>query len=522
MFTENLIRHAADHASLLLEFHQGIEKEGLRALEDGRSSLRPHHKNLGHKLTHPYITTDYAENLLEFVTPVFTENDDLLDFLDMIQAFSFKSMDQDELIWPSSMPSLLPEDPSIPIANFGESNTGRLKSLYRTGLGHRYGRSMQSIAGMHFNYSISRKLIEKLRHDFAPEKTLKDFTDQFYFKQIRNFRRHSWILSYLFGASPVVDESFLKGKKHSLQKLGKNTWGREFGTSLRMGGLGYTSAAQKDISVCYNKIETYVGTLESARKRSYPDYEKIGAKVGEDYRQLNTNLLQIDNEFYSTLRPKRTAKSGESALQALHQHGVEYIEVRLLDLNPFAPEGISSEAISFLQLFLTLCAYDESPVIDKSECDVIEQNFETIVNEGRDPKARLQIGGKSISVKEAASDLLNHMQEFIDQSSELKKYYQEGLSAQFKQAQSPENTFSAKVLESIGEDKSFIDATLELAKQHKEDLLNREFSERELSAMIKLSESTFAQERELVSGDNEDFDEFLKKYFDRINIEEYP
>lgn len=320
----------------------------------------------------------------------------------------------------------------------------------------------------------------------------------------------------------MVDASFLKGKKHSLQKLGKDTWGREFATSLRMGGLGYTSAAQKDISVCYNKISTYVGTLESARKRSYPDYEKIGLKVDGDYRQLNTNLLQIDNEFYSTLRPKRTARSGESALQALHQHGVEYIEVRLLDLNPFAPEGITHEAISFLQLFLTLCAYDDSPAIGKEECDAIDQNFETVVNEGRDPRAKLLYDGKMMSVREAASGLLNRMQEFIDQSPELKNYYGEGLNAQKNKVEKPEKTFSSQVLESITDSKSFIDSTLELGKAHRKTLLERKFSERELNAMILLGDTSFAQEKELVSGDNEDFDTFLKNYFDRINIEEYP
>lgn len=522
MFTKDLSHLAAENAQYLLEFHQGIEKEGLRALEDMSSSLRPHAVGLGHKLTHPYITTDYAENLLEFVTPVFLSNERLLNFVRDIQAYAFEEIADDEYIWPSSMPCLLPDEESIPIADFGSSNTGRLKSLYRIGLGHRYGRSMQSIAGMHFNFSLSRALIEKLNLELCPELPLKDFTDQIYFKLIRNFRRHSWLLSYLFGASPVVDENFLRGKKHTLSKVGKDTYGKEYATSLRMGGLGYTSAAQNDISVCYNRLNTYVSTLESARKRSYPAYEKIGVKVDGSYRQLNSNLLQIDNEFYSTLRPKRTAKSGESALQALHQHGVEYVEVRLLDLNPFVAEGISDEGVKFLQLFLTFCLLEESPFIEQEECARINENFDTVVNEGRDPNALLKDGERAVTVREASQDLLERMQELINSAPDLKTYYQDGLSAQMKKTEDANNLLSSKVMSSINSTTSFVQATHRLAKQHKAELLGRTLSDKERATLRTLAQSSLRQEEELSQSEKSDFDSFLKNYFDKINIEEYP
>lgn len=521
MIISNLKHLAGEKAGRLLEFHQGIEKEGLRALENMTTSQRPHHKALGHKLSHPYITTDYAENLLEFVTPVFASNERLLNFISDIQSYSLKMMDQDETIWPSSMPCILPSDEQIPIADFGKSNVGKIKSLYRVGLGYRYGRSMQSIAGMHFNLSFSRDLIKELHSEIGEDLSPRDFTNQIYFKMIRNFRRSSWLLSYLFGASPVVDESFLRGKKHTLQKLGKDTWGREYATSLRMGGLGYTSEAQKDISVCYNKVDTYVATLEAARKRSYPAYEKIGVKVDGVYRQLNSNLLQIDNEFYSPLRPKRTARSGESALQALHQGGVEYIEVRLLDLNPFASEGISEEGIKFLQLFLTYCLLEESPVIESSECEVIENNFNTVVNDGRNPNAKLNIEGKDYSVVEAATKILENIQDLVNHSQDFKNYYQDGLDAQWNKLKDPSNTLSSKVLEMVSEAQSFVEGTSKLANSYKEELVERKIPEKEMATLIALAKSSLRQEDEMVAADTLDFDTFLREYFDKINIKEF-
>lgn len=522
MLTQSLFHLVGDHVDQFLEFHQGVEKEGLRVLSNMHTSKGPHPEALGHKLTHPYITTDYAENLLEFVSPVFVSNERLMDFLAGIQAHALRGMPSDEHIWPSSMPALLPEDKDIPIADFGKSNVGKLKSLYRIGLGNRYGRSMQSIAGMHFNFSLSRNLLEKLNQALSPELDIKDFTDQAYFKLIRNFRRYSWLLSYLFGASPVVDENFLKGKKHSLEKIGKDTFGREYATSLRMGGLGYTSAAQNEISVCYNRLSTYVATLESARKRPYPAYERIGVKVDGEYRQLNANLLQIDNEFYSTLRPKRTAKSGESALQALHQHGVEYVEVRLLDLNPFVPEGISDEGIRFLQLFLTYCLLEESPQIPHEECEEISHNFDAVVNEGRNPKTLLREKGRTITVKDFAQELLEKMERLFDLSPELKSYYRDSFDAQVAKTQNTEKLLSSRVMESVNAQVSFVQATLELAKDHKEHLLNRSVVEKDEAKLSALALGSIRQEKELVQSDTGDFDTFLRNYFEKINIKEYP
>lgn len=507
-------------SSELLDFHQGLEKEGLRVVGEGRISTHEHHKDLGHKLTHPYITTDYAENLLEFISPVFNKDERLTHFIEQIHLYTFKNMYKDESIWSASMPALLPQkDFDIPLAYYGESFPGKLKTLYRSGLGYRYGRSMQAIAGVHFNFSFAKSFIIELFKEANTHEDLKEFQDDLYFKLIRNFRRTSFILPFLFGASPVVDESFLNGKEHELKKLAKNTFGREFGTSLRMGGLGYTSEAQKSISICYNQLPTYIKTLETARLTSYPEYEDIKVKVDGEYRQLNTNLLQIDNEFYSTIRPKHVALSGESALQALHRGGVEYIEVRLMDLNPYALGGINEEGIRFLQHYLTYCLSAPSEVIEQSECDIIDQNFKNVVIQGRDPKSQVHFNGKDMLVTEAVETVLNEMEELSNKNEDLKEYFQKGIDKQRSKLANFDLLPSQRMLNELSERTSFVDHINNVSKDLKLEALKIKEDEKLFSEFALLKGKSFEEEQKIYRSQSGDFDMYLENYFKQIRID---
>ena len=186
------------------------------------------------------------------------------------------------------------------------------------GLGHRYGRRMQTISGIHYNWS------------------LPGLGNDEYFALIRNFRRHSFVLLVLFGASPAVCPSFVAGREHGLQPLSPHTLHLPHATSLRMGRLGYQSDAQASLSVSYNNLESYAASLHEALTKPYPPYKAIGIRnPGGEYNQLATSLLQIENEFYGTIRPKRTIERGERPLHALRERGVEYVEVRCMDLDPF-------------------------------------------------------------------------------------------------------------------------------------------------------------------------------------------
>src|SRR5207237_9203835 len=182
----------------------------------------------------------------------------------------------DEVLWCASMPCNLPADHLIPIGRYGISNVGRAKTVYRLGLAHRYGRRMQAISGIHYNFS------------------LPGVTDEQYFALIRNFRRHAWLLLYLFGASPAVCASFVEGRKQAPEELAPGTLYLPHATSLRMGRLGYLSEAQDSLAVSYNSIESYTACLHDVLTKPYPPYEAIGIRDGEgNYRQLATSLLQI-------------------------------------------------------------------------------------------------------------------------------------------------------------------------------------------------------------------------------------
>ena len=319
-----------DNSRLLRYIRRGIEKESLRITPQGRLAQTPHPAALGSALTHASITTDYSEALLEFITGAGTELEQTLDELDRIHRFVYPRIG-DELLWTSSMPCVLEKDEDIPVARYGDSNVARMKTIYRIGLGHRYGRLMQTIAGLHYNFSLDDDFWEWLRAETANTLTLQDFKTEQYFSLIRNFHRHAWLLLYLFGASPALCGTFVAGRAHGLQPLGAGTLHAPWGTSLRMGDLGYQSNAQRSIDIPYNSLGDYVGALQRAITEAHPEYQRIGVRDGDNWRQLNASLLQIENEFYATIRPKRVTRSGESPRRALEERGVEYIEVRCLD-----------------------------------------------------------------------------------------------------------------------------------------------------------------------------------------------
>lgn len=373
----------------LLGIRRGIEKESLRALHGGSLALTPHPTALGAALTHPHITTDYSESQLELITGVHAGVDACLGELTEVHQAVYRAL-ADERLWVSSMPCQLPVDETIPLARYGCSNIARAKSIYRMGLGQRYGRRMQTISGIHYNWS------------------LPGVGTDGYFGLIRNFRREGWLLLYLFGASPALCDSFVHDRDHGLQRLSAHTLYLPHATSLRMGRLGYQSDAQASIAVSYNCLESYAASLQDALARPYPAYESIGVQTpGGDYNQLSTSLLQIENEFYSTIRAKRVIRSGERPLHALRERGVEYVEVRLMDLDPFEPVGIGADTIRVLDAFLLHCLRGDSPDDTPEEAAINGRNQHRVAARGREPGLMLEHwqGGER-SLADWAADIL--------------------------------------------------------------------------------------------------------------------
>jgi glutamate--cysteine ligase len=356
---------------------KGVEKESLRVDPAGRIVQTRHPADLGAPLTNEHITTDFSESLIELVTPPFQQSWELLQYLCDIHQFVYRHLG-DELLWATSMPCALDGEDSIPLAQFGSSNVGRMKTIYRRGLGLRYGRIMQAISGVHFNYSFSAELWDVLGHINQNALSRQDFISEQYFGVLRNYRRYGWLVLYLFGTSPAVSKGFFAGRDSNLPELDADTLYQPYATSLRMSDIGYRNKNQASVSVSVNSLSEYVRDLSRATGTPYPPYEQIGVKVDGEYRQLNANILQIENEYYSFIRPKRVARSGERPTHALRRAGVEYVEVRALDVSAFDPVGVNQNKLRFLEAFLALCLLRGSEPIGRGEQDDLDANHLTV------------------------------------------------------------------------------------------------------------------------------------------------
>ena len=405
---------------------KGVEKESLRVTPAGKLAYTPHPHLLGSALTSEHITTDYSESLIELVTPAFTHSWELLQYLLDLHQFVYRHLGE-ELLWATSMPCNIREDADIPLAQYGNSHVGRMKTVYRNGLGLRYGRMMQAISGVHFNYSFPQQFWEawaaaRESHGHGPA-----FVSASYFELLRNYRRFGWLVLYLFGVSPVVCKSFLRGRDFGLQDFGSGTAYEPYATSLRMSDVGYRNRNQAGLSVSVNSLEEYVHDLSRAISTPHPPYEALGVEVDGEWRQLNANILQIENEYYSFIRPKRVARSGERPTKALRRAGVEYVEVRALDVSAFDPVGVNQNKLRFLEAFCALCLMKESPLIADAEEARLDENHVAVARRGRDPALTLWREGRQVPMRDWARELLDSMAgicELLDHGDPAKPYTQ--------------------------------------------------------------------------------------------------
>ncbi|MGM0614873.1 MAG: glutamate--cysteine ligase [Pseudomonadota bacterium] len=505
-------------AGRLGRLRRGIEKEGLRVDAAGRVAQTPHPYALGSKLTHPHITTDYSEALLEFITPVTSQPREALAFLSDLQTFTYHALDN-EWIWPGSMPARLEGNESIPIADYGTSNIGTMKSVYRRGLDVRYGRIMQAIAGVHYNVSLPDSMWQALQALESEEHTaFNDYRSTRYFALIRNFRRHSWLLLYLFGASPAIDKSFLPGGKlpQKLHTLDDETYYAPYATTLRMSDLGYQNKVQEQLKICFNSLGNYVNTLRHAISSSWPDYEKLGVNVDGYWQQLNANILQIENEYYSDIRPKRVTKHNETPSQALEARGVEYIEVRCLDLNPFDPLGITEPQIRFVDTFLLWCLLSESPWISDEECDRLDDNRRLVVERGRDPALTLTRHGEAVSVAQWGEQICAEMMTVASllDAMEEDTPHADAVSAMAPALQHPDLTPSAQLLAKLHDQEvSLSELMLTLAKQQGDTLQQQPMLRSRQALLDQLVETSHQQQHDIEEADQVSFNEFLDSYF---------
>lgn len=490
----------------------GIEKEGLRVTPEGKLSREPHPDKLGSALTNGSVTTDFSESLLELITPVFNQPESTLKYLENVHQFTYENIN-DELIWAGSMPCRIDNPETIPLAQFGSSNAGMMKHLYRVGLKNRYGSMMQSIAGIHYNFSFPDEFWEALKQQKHNLDSLQQFRSASYFTLIRNFRRHSWLLLYLFGASPALPASFLAGKKHTLQKLDDNTLHLPYATSLRMSDLGYSTNAQASLKICFNHLETYTKSLYDAIHTPYPAYEKMGVKVDGKYKQLASTILQIENEYYSDIRPKRVPRIDETSLQALQNGGVEYIEVRNTDINPFLPLGIDLDQALFMDVFLVSCLLMGDELLSQEECNHASENLRKVTTQGRKPGVTLSHSSGDIELKTAGELLLNDLNAtatFLDTLNNTDSY-SKSLFVQSAKLKDSSLTPSAKVLEALHNTRlGYSDWILEKSNEHKTHLLEKRRDTSIQKKLRDLVETSKKEQAEIEENDSLSFDEYLK------------
>jgi glutamate--cysteine ligase len=485
-------------AAELQGIRRGIEKESLRVQPGGGLALTPHPAALGSALAHPNITTDFSESQLELITGVHSGVAACLDELTQTHQFVYREIG-DEILWVGSMPCGLPADETIPIGSYGPSNVGRAKSVYRMGLAHRYGRRMQTISGIHYNWSM-------------PGVSSAD-----YFALIRNFRRHSFLLLYLFGASPAVCSTFVAGREHRLQPLRDHTLYMPYGTSLRMGRLGYQSDAQATLSVSYNSLESYGASLYDALTRPYPPYEALGIlNPGGEYNRIATTLLQIENEFYGTIRPKRVIRPGERPLHALRERGVEYVEVRCMDLDPFEPVGIGAATIAFLDVFLLHCLLADSPPDTPDEIAALARNQHRTAERGREPTLRLECGGDEVTITEWGSRLLDEctpLAAALD-AAQGGTRHADAVASAAAALRDPESLPSARVLNAVrnahdGSYTAFIKAASERTRRA---LTALPFSAELHAHFTRLARESVQEQQRIEAADTLAFEEFRQQY----------
>lgn len=514
---KRLIALRKDNAGELLSGGlRGLEKESLRVARSGGIAQTPHPEAIGSALTNPWITTDYSEAMPEFITPPMNNSQDVLCFLQDVQTFVYRRL-QDEKLWATSMPCILNGGDNIPIAQYGSSNMGMMKTVYRRGLGYRYGRVMQVISGVHFNYSIPNAFWDVFQAVEQSAVSLPQFRNESYMALIRNLQRFGWLIPYLMGASPAVCKSFFGERETDLDVFDDSTFYEPYATSLRMGDIGYQNSKEEGLGIKanYNTLEAYVDSLRSAISTRAAVWEEIGVEVDGQWRQLNANILQIENEYYSTVRPKPILSGLDKPVNALSQKGIEYIELRSLDVNAYHPLGIDQQQLDFLEVFALFCLLHESPEIHGTERHEIDQNILMVAHKGRVPLLKLRQAGGYIALREWGEMLFAQMKpiaEILDVASNSHQF-SAALEYHERMIHDTELTPSAIMLAEMRErGESFYEFANRMSQTHKRYFdISPLNSERCKFFEQSISES-HQKQKEIEADDKLSFAEFMRAY----------
>lgn len=499
----------------------GLEKEALRVTPQGEVAASPHPRALGSALTHPFITTDFSEALIELVTPAMATPAAALDFLNNLHLFVYRHIG-DERLWATSMPCVIGGSASIPLAYYGDSNAGQMKTIYRRGLGNRYGRVMQIIAGVHFNFSLREDLWPGVQDSFQDGGDPREFRDQLYMGMVRNLQRLGWLVPYLFGASPAVCKSFVQGDPGALRSFDRHTYYHPQGTSLRMGDIGYQNRQEEGtgMKASYDTLDSYIRGLTWAIETPCPQYESIGVKVAGRYEQLNDHVLQIENEYYSTVRPKQLTEGMERPTLALRRRGIRYIELRSVDVNAFHPLGVDEQQLHFLATFMLHSLLRDSPRINARERRAIDTNEVVAAHRGREPGLMIERENAAVPLRLWAEKVLTEMEgvaELLDGGGSGP--HLASVRAQQEKVREPDMTPSARMLaEMRAEGEGFAAFARRLTEQHRQAFGDQPLDATEEQRLRRLADESWARQADIEARDEQSLDDFLATYFSQGRV----
>ena len=416
----------------------GIEKESQRVHSDGSIVTSSHPKAFGNRRFHPYIQTDFAESQLELVTPPMKKLEDTLRWLSAIHEVTLRTLPENEFIFPFSMPAGLPPEEHIKVAQLDNHED----VAYREYLVQSYGKYKQMVSGIHYNFQIDPKFIDALFHAQNETQSAVDFQNDFYLKIAKNFLRYQWILLYLFSATPTVEEKYFRG--HSPLKS------HQYVRSLRSGKYGYVNDPK--IHVSYDSLQEYVETLE---------------------RWVKSGDLIAEKEFYSSVRLRGAKKARD-----LLEKGIQYLEFRLFDLNPFAPYGMELADAKFIHYFILLMAWLDDTA-DQEGIKLGKTRFSEVAWEDPRQQSVYAVEGELVLLE------MLKMLEQLNVSDEIKTIVKDKLG----QFADPSQTLCAKVVSEIEQVGSYQQLGADIAQSNKAKAFERFYA---LSAFDNMELSTQA------------------------------
>ncbi len=510
----------------------GLEKETLRIDTNGKIAQSDHPKSLGSALCNGQVTTDFSEALLEMVTPPCASVGAALDHLVGIHQFILPRLENGEGLWNTSMPCVLDGDSSIRIGRYGTSHNGTMKQAYRRGLGLRYGRRMQAIAGIHFNYSMPEQswpLWQQL-HSFDNQ-TAHSTQTIGYFHMTRNLMRIGWLVPYLFGASPAICQTFLpSGADSDLATLNKHTRYAPFGTSLRMGEIGYRykEDAPIDLSVRHDSFDNYLADILDHVTTVHDAYAEAGVVDNAGvYQQLNANKLQIENEYYSSVRPKQIPEKGEMPLLALKRTGIRYLELRSVDVNVYDPAGMHIEQLAMLELLMLFAWLADSPPLLPDEMAVNKRNVQLVAHRGREPGFKITRDNEQVKLVDWGQQILESLQPLaqwmdaqgkdrIEHGGQVKNLYQNSLQQQLAKLHDQTLTPSARIVDELDSHGSFFKMVMTVSEAHRDNLLKMPVNTSLQNELEQLVGDSIEAQQVLEANSTGRFSDFLSDYFSQL------